>query len=133
SMTQTTSVCGSISANLLTVVSGPVPIGSVSASAQTCQQWQTGHSETDSSTNGSRVQYTANFAGGLRVVRTPFPTLPAGALLLVEVVPDVGGGTRIRDIRVVRSHASFVFPEQATIYLVANDESDHVGCAAIDT
>lgn len=133
SVTQTTSVCGSVSANLLTAVSGPVPVGSIAVSAQTCQQWQTGHSDTDSTTDGSRFQYTANFAGGLRVATTPFPTLPAGALLLVEVVPAAGGGTRMRDVHVVRPHASLVFPEQATVYLVANDERDPTGCAAVDT
>jgi hypothetical protein len=133
SVTTTSSICGSASANLLTAVSGPVPVGSLSVSASTCQQWQTGHTETDSNTTGSRSQYSANFAGGLRVPGTPFPSLPAGALLLVEIVPATGGGTRIRDVHVVRSHASFLFPQDATLYLVANDQRDPTGCAAVDT
>ncbi|MEO7731144.1 MAG: hypothetical protein ABIY55_09250, partial [Kofleriaceae bacterium] len=130
SQTATTSICGSVSANLLTVTAGTVPIGSMSVTASTCRQWQTGHSDTDTSTDGSRFQSSANFAGGLRVPGTPFPSLPGGALLLVEVITREDGGTNIRDVHVVRPHASYMIPENTRIYLVVNDKA---GCQGVDT
>lgn len=126
----TTSICGSVSGGL-GGAAGPV-FGSISASASVCQTWTTGHSDTDSTSNGNKFQSTASFSGGLRVPRAPFPSFPAGALLLVEVIPD-GAGTRIRDAHVVRSRSSFTFPVAASLYLVTNDERDPVGCASIDT
>jgi hypothetical protein len=129
SQTDERSICGSISGNLLTIVDGTTPLGQLSASGSVCRQWQTGHSETDSASSGSRTEFAANFAGGLRIPRTPFPTLPGGSLLLVEVV-DRPGGPKIRDAHVVRAHSTFLFPEASKLYLVVNDEG---GCNAVDT
>jgi len=131
--TERTSVCGSIGGDLLPLTAGTIPIDKVSVSASKCREWQTGHSDTDSNSSGSRSQYAANFAGGLRVPGTPFPSLPAGSLLLVETVLDPAGGTRIRDAHVVRAHSSYTFPEAASVYLVTNDEHDEVGCRAVNT
>jgi hypothetical protein len=131
SQTDTQSVCGSISTNPLTVVDGPnsaVPLGGLSASASACRQWQTGHSDTDSNSNGARFTFNAGFAGGLRVPGTPFPTFPGGALLLVEVI-NAPNGPQMREAHVVRPHSSFVFRDAATVYLIANDQ---IGCGSID-
>jgi hypothetical protein len=39
SQTDQSSICGAVSANLLTVVSGAVPVGNLSLSGSTCRQW----------------------------------------------------------------------------------------------
>jgi hypothetical protein len=125
SETNSSSVCGSISAGLHAGGDDSLGFGSLSATGQACRQWQTGHSETDSTSDGDRFQSSAAFSGGLRVDRTPFPSLPGGALLLIEVVDKPGGGTMVRDTHVVHAHASFVFPQSARLYLAVNDRS---GC-----
>ena len=130
-----TSICGSISASQFTSrppVAGqppPTSLGQLTATGSMCRQWQTGHSDTDTTSNGSRFQYSAEFAGGMRIPHTPFSALPGGSLLLVEVV-DAPGPTHIRDAHVIRPHSSFVFPVDSRVYLVVNDKG---GCSAIDT
>jgi hypothetical protein len=119
------SVCGSISANLLTVVAGANPVASLTASASYCRRWQTGHSETDTTSSGSRFTSGAHFAGGLRVPGTPFPNAPAGALLMVEV-ETIAGADHVRDAQVIRPHTTISFRDAAKVYLVVNDRA---GCA----
>jgi hypothetical protein len=130
--TDSTSICGSISAALPSVggvVGIPLQVGQLSVTGSMCKQWQTGHTDTDSTSNGSRSQYNADFAGGLRIPGTPFPTLPGGSLLLVEVIHETDGD-HIREAHVIRPHSTVVFPKDAKVYLVANDRG---GCAAVDT
>jgi hypothetical protein len=119
SVTAQQTICGSISTAL----------GNISGSAATCQQWTTGHTESDTTTDGSRFGSSASFAGGMRIPGTPFPTFPGGSLLLVEVVTGADGNQIMRDAHVVRPHSTFMFPESATVYLVANDVA---GCDVVD-
>ncbi len=128
SQSDSTSVCGSVSADLLTVLNGAVPVGSLSVTASKCRQWQTGHTENDSTSNGARFAYGANFAGGLRIPGTPFPQLPGASLLLVQVI-ERADGPHIRDVQVVGRDATFLFPEAVTVYLVVNDRA---GCTPLD-
>jgi hypothetical protein len=127
SETTTASVCGSIKAS----VPGSSDATGAGLSASACREWQTGHTETSSTSDssGQKFSESASFAGGLRLRGTPFPTFPGGALILVEVV-DPASGKRIRDAHVVRRSSTFLFSDAATLYLVVNDKS---GCDTVDT
>jgi hypothetical protein len=127
--TETTqgSICGALNAAYSTVSDNAS--ASLSGSASACKQWTTGHTEQDTTTDGSRFGSTASFAGGMRIPGTPFPTFPGGSLLLVEVVTGATGDPIMRDAHVVRPNSTFLFPEDATVYLVANDMA---GCDVVD-
>jgi hypothetical protein len=119
-----TSICANASASLLTVLNGATPVASTGASAQACRQTQSGTtiSDTTTSTTGTTTNTTASFAGGVRLRNTPFPTMPAGSLLLVETY-QLGNETRIRDVHVVGRQHTILFSSPGNVYLVANDLS----------
>jgi hypothetical protein len=136
SSTDTSSDCQAV-----TVTGGVnVPSGyfyQVSATAAqsdtVCQQETTGSSQAWSNvaTNGTQGRTTASFASGLRLSDTPFPGLPAGALVLVQV-PAGSSGTaeKILDARVLTKPSASVLVDQASdYYLVVNDDAS-CGAAA---
>ena len=130
-----TSICANASASLLTVLSGATPpdgtppqdttpVGSAGLSAQACRQTQSGTtvSDTTTSSSGTNTSTTASFAGGVRLRNTPFPTMPAGSLLLVETY-QLGNEKRIRDVHVVGRQHTILVSSPGEVYLVANDLS----------
>ncbi|WP_375772825.1 PA14 domain-containing protein [Archangium gephyra] len=87
---------------------------------------------TSNSTNeGNEQRSTAAFSSGLRLPNTPFPLLPAGSLLLLEVEP---GGTQrghIQEIHVLqRPYNTVQLKANRLLYLVVNDRA---GCASLNT
>jgi hypothetical protein len=114
------------------------PYGGASAhaSADFCKEHDHGKKTSDSTSNGvssgTESRMAASFATGLRVPNTPFPTFPAGSLLLVQVAR--GGTLRsdIRDVQVVQKPStSVVVSDDADVYLVVNDVVDPA-CGAPD-
>ena len=78
----------------------------------------TSHSVADSETKGSETRSNAAFAVGIRVDSTPFPTFPAGSLLLVQVPIN---SDKPPKVDVVRSQMALLVDEDAQVYLVVND------------
>ncbi|HUQ02575.1 MAG TPA: hypothetical protein VM261_08780 [Kofleriaceae bacterium] len=119
-----TSICASASASAVTVLNGATPVASTGASAQACRQTQSGTtvSDTTTSSSGTNTSITASFAGGVRLRNTPFPTMPAGSLLLVETY-QFDNEKRIRDVHVVGRQHSILISSPGEVYLVANDLS----------
>lgn len=121
----TSTICGSLNAALGSEQSPDRPdadVFSVALSGSYCCSWQTGHTETDTTSSGNRFNVGASFAGGLRIPGTPFPTLPGGSLLLVEVRTG-GDGEQVTDVHVVRSQSTVLFRNASKVYLVVNDTS----------
>ncbi|HMI88067.1 MAG TPA: hypothetical protein VK550_28480 [Polyangiaceae bacterium] len=74
----------------------------------------------DSST--SSQSDSVRFQGGLRLPNTPFPNLPAGALLLIELPPGAGNSGDIRAVHIVqRPSTTFVLAADSELYFVVND------------
>ncbi len=130
SSTSTTSLCATANVKLAGVVLDGIDVASAGLSGSACESWESGTkiSDTTSDSTGDHAQYTAGFAGGLRLENTPFPTLPAGALLLVEAY-DAPEGLRVRDIHVVGRDSAFLMPADSKLMLVVNDGH----CATYDT
>ncbi|MCP3143030.1 PA14 domain-containing protein [Pyxidicoccus xibeiensis] len=88
--------------------------------------------DTTTTANGSESRSSASFTAGLRVPGTPFPHLPVGSLLLVEMTK---GRTERKDIQQVyvlhRPATTVLIPSRAAapagvdLYLVVNDRD---GC-----
>jgi hypothetical protein len=95
---------------------------SLQGSVQYCYTYTKGHkyNEVTSDSNTTTDRSSAAFAGGVRLAETPFPTMPAGALLLVETIGS-GDARLIRDVNVVTASSSFVFDTNAEVFLVVND------------
>lgn len=87
------------------------------------------HNYTNTDSNDTDARETAALAGGVRLEKTPFPTLPAGALLLVEMKPGGNSYADIFRLHVVGHESAFVFDKPADLYLVVNDLGDPT-CAA---
>jgi len=65
---------------------------------------------------------SVSFHGGLRLRDTPFPALPAGALLLVELPRGETNTSRIQAVHLVqRPGTAFVVNTDADLYFVVND------------
>ncbi|WP_164012620.1 PA14 domain-containing protein [Pyxidicoccus trucidator] len=91
------------------------------ASHSSSGQWSETESET--STDGQERRSSASFTAGLRLPNTPFPRLPAGSLLLVELER---GGTSRGDIVQIHPlqrslNTVLVNNAQSDFILVAND------------
>lgn len=79
---------------------------------------------TDSWSDDLSTSTSSQFVSGLRLKGTPVPTLPAGALLVVEMPRGVTSPLQIRDIHVVRApYTSILVSQDADLYLVANDKN----------
>ncbi len=87
----------------------------------------------ESSSSSSRLESVSQH-GGLRLPGTPFPDLPAGALLLVELPRGATDSSQIRDAHLVqRGVTSFVVPADADLYFVVNDHwvAEDAQCQAL--
>lgn len=87
----------------------------------------------ESSSSSSRLE-SVSLHGGLRVPGTPFPELPAGALLLVELPRGATDSSQIRDAHLVqRGSTSFVAAADADLYFVVNDHwvAEDARCRAL--
>jgi hypothetical protein len=117
-----TSICGNASASIRAMSEEEAAVASAGVSAQVCRQTQSGTtvSDTTTSSSGTNTSTTASFAGGVRLRNTPFPTMPAGSLLLVETY-QLGNEKRIRDVHVVGRQHTIMFSSPGELYLVAND------------
>lgn len=121
------SICGSISAGLGRVPSGsssdsPISaIGSATLSGSYCKKWQTGLTFSDSTSSGQRINAGASFAGGMRIPGTPFPSMPGGSLLAVQV-EGAPGHELVTDVQVVRPRSTLLFNKAGKVYLVVNDK-----------
>ncbi|MFP2925372.1 seawater-induced protein 61-2 [Pyxidicoccus sp. 3LG] len=107
------------------------------ASADTCWQWSEGtrssESDIDTDTDGAESRSVAAFTTGLRVAGTPFPTLPAGSLLLLEVArptaPAQAMRLNVRNIHVLQAPYNAIAVDRAAdLYLVVNDRT---GCGTM--
>lgn len=67
---------------------------------------------------------SVSFHQGLFLWNTPFPSMPSGSLLLVEVEPGQNAQDAIQHIQVVSRNTSLVMPRDADVYLVVNDLKD---------
>ncbi|WP_426750919.1 seawater-induced protein 61-2 [Myxococcus sp. Y35] len=106
---------------------------------EACLKWDWGErsssTEIDNNANGSESRSVAAFTTGLRAANTPFPQLPAGSLLLLEVErpPDSTQALRshIRNIHLVQApHTSIAIDRASDLYLVVNDKT---GCGPTAT
>ncbi|MBF0361975.1 MAG: hypothetical protein HQK49_13245 [Oligoflexia bacterium] len=82
----------------------------------------TGHNQ-ETITNkliSSEQRGNASFAIGLRMADTPFPDMPAGALLLVAQTQSAEKKT-IRDVIIVEREGSYITTSNTNYYLVVND------------
>jgi hypothetical protein len=83
-----------------------------------------------SNSDGSQNNSSASFSGGLRLSDTPFPTMPAGALLVVFADRSSGA---IADVKVVtRGNNAILVPAgNLAAYFIVNDRA--TGCGSYDT
>jgi hypothetical protein len=82
----------------------------------------------------SSIADSVRFQGGLRLRNTPFPTLPAGALLAVELPRGVTNPAQIRAIHLVsRPSSTFLVDSDVDLYFVVNDHwvPTDSGCRAL--
>jgi hypothetical protein len=129
--------CGGLGRTLgVTLQWGPFSAtDSAHLSAEWCAEWDHGTRVSDvtsnSVSNGTESRMSAAFATGLRVPGTPFPTFPAGSLLLLQV--SRGGLTRgdIVDVQVLQKpYSAVVVGGDTDLYLVVNDIRNDVGSPA---
>ncbi|WP_163998939.1 PA14 domain-containing protein [Pyxidicoccus caerfyrddinensis] len=99
----------------------------VYAYAEACISGELGIRAQSDSSSGTEQRVSASYNTGIRLDGTPFPRLPAGSLLLVQVEHDTQA---IRDIQVVQPSTTVVIGARAgapatgpqvDLYLVAND------------
>lgn len=70
----------------------------------------------------SSTSDAVRFEGGLRLPETPFPTRPAGALLVIELPRGVTDPSQIRAIHLVsRPSSTFIVDADVDLYFVVND------------
>ena len=110
----------------------PIPGVSAGTSVEACTQfaYHKTHTETETDTTGDQQTIAADFAMGIRLPGTPFPTAPAGSLL--AVLTPHGDPSTILDVQVVGEAHTLVAPElangtagQIDVHLVVNDQT---GC-----
>lgn len=95
-----------------------------------CVSETSGSSDTtswsDSTGTGTDSRRSATFASGLRSKKTPFHTLPAGALLAVTLKENTDGTAawHYQDVRVLQGQTSIVVPESGVMRFVVNDSGD---------
>lgn len=71
---------------------------------------------------GASQSDSVSFHGGLRLPETPFPSLPAGALLLLELPRGATDSSQIRAVHLVQRPATaFIVGADADLYFVVND------------
>lgn len=89
------------------------------------------HRRDSTHSSGTDGRTSASFAVGTRLKNTPFPNMPAGALLAVEMPRGQTHPNYIRDVHVVRS-AGILVPSghDSDVYLVVNDSTQ---CGTPDT
>ena len=118
----------SVSVNL-----GPVSLGgpsishSKSWSRTSAQGNENSWGYNQSNTSSDESRRSASFELGLRLVNTPFPDMPAGSLLLVQLPRGETAINKIKDIQIIRTNSSFLVQAASDYYLVANDctSNDH--------
>ncbi|WP_143101411.1 hypothetical protein [Stigmatella aurantiaca] len=110
------------------------------AYTEACLNAEAGKNSSHESSSGGEQRVSAAYSTGIRLQETPFPSLPAGSLLLVQVEKGSTSLAGIRDIQVVQAPwKSAVIgskpglqPGQVDpgvdVYLVANDAGSS-GCA----
>lgn len=74
-----------------------------------------------SSTTSGEKRRSASFELGLRLPHTPFPDMPAGSLLLVQMKRGSSEMKDVIDVQVVRGYTTHVLKQAGDLYLVAND------------
>ncbi|AKF04357.1 hypothetical protein [Sandaracinus amylolyticus] len=97
--------------------------GTLCSAAAGIVSWLTGEYVSPvATTTSAETSTSARFSAGLRLRDTPFPMLPAGALVVIEMAPGSTMASDIRDIHLLRSGASsFFVPDAADLYFVVND------------
>ncbi|MFP2957771.1 seawater-induced protein 61-2 [Myxococcus sp. 1LA] len=109
----------------------------VYANAETCFQWDKGtrssDSDIDADSDGEESRSVAAFTTGLRVPNTPFPQLPAGSLLLLEVTrptpPVQAMRLHVRNVHVLQApYTAIAVDRDADLHLVVNDST---GCGTM--
>ncbi|MDC0714752.1 hypothetical protein POL68_40255 [Stigmatella sp. ncwal1] len=105
------------------------------ASADSCMANESGWRDSSDESSGLESRTSAAYTTGIRVQGTPFPRLPAGSLLMVEVEKGSTARGAIRDIHVLQSPASTLIigaapglpqgiPDPGVdVYLVVNDSA----------
>lgn len=109
--------------------------------AEACLSGEVGARASEDSSTGSENRASASFNTGIRLPNTPFPYLPAGSLLVVQVERGGPRAGTVRDIKVVQAPntsvligktaglATGVADPGVDVYLVANDSgSTTEGC-----
>ncbi|MBI2522042.1 MAG: hypothetical protein HYV97_16615 [Bdellovibrio sp.] len=98
----------------------------VIANVQTCVNAtfgnRTAKGTTDSTTESSDSRTEASFDLGVTLPNTPYPSLPAGSLLLIEVPRDTNQRYLLRRAVVLREQNSLILGrDDSDYYLVGND------------
>jgi hypothetical protein len=105
------------------------------ATAESCMNSESVKRQASEESAGSESRTSAAYTTGIRVDGTPFPRLPAGSLLLVEVERGSTARGAIRDIHVLQAPASTLIIGSAPglpqgipdpgvdVYLVVNDSA----------
>jgi hypothetical protein len=78
---------------------------------------------------GAEARTSASFPRGLRLDGTPFPDMPVGSLLMVQVLRVADGGEpagTIVDVRVLQRQSTVTITRPVDVYLVVNDKA---GCS----
>jgi hypothetical protein len=126
--------CGGTGGSFGISVGISIPIASRSDELCDGYDWgkRTSDATSQSASSGGETRMAASFATGIRLPNTPFPTFPAGSLLVAQVAR--GGTLRsdIRDVQVVQKpFTSIVISDDADVYFVVNDVVDKA-CGAPD-
>jgi len=107
-----------------------------SRSIQECESSSQGRqgsrTESTSTTNGTDTRSAATFSRGLRLSNTPFPSLPVGSLVLVEMPLGVTDLKQVKNLRVIQSGTDSFIPKgtgDSDVYLVVNDNN----CGTVPT
>ena len=88
---------------------------------------RTSTSDASSTGQGSEARASMAAAVGVRLPNTPFPSLPAGSLVAVELPPAAVGLSQVRRLHVINSGRNVLMLDaDSDVYLVVNDIS---GCS----
>lgn len=107
---------------------GVLGIAAMSFEAKACAGFSLTWADTSTDTSGNEQRSTASFTQGVRLRSTPFPTLPAGALVAVLMPSGRVDRNELVDMRVLQAPVTSIAITQAStanpnvdLYLVVND------------
>jgi hypothetical protein len=120
------SIDACLSATYGTGVLGKVAGAELELQIKACIGLEKSSNSEDSVSGGDDARSGASFSGGVHLDTTPFPDMPAGALLLV--LTQHGDAGHIVGVQVVNRQASYLAAEDVDAYLVINDRYDPTHC-----